>query len=111
MDNGSMNEKKQELIKALRDYQQDLADKVFSTKEKDPLTMEIISAIWKVTNLLTGEDDLRKYKAEEEASRKTTPLTFEQRGALAEFKEEADDLGLTLQELLLLRILMKTEKE
>ena len=111
MDNGSMNEKKQNLIKLLRDYQQDLAEKEFSSEEKDPINRDIMSALWSATNLLTGEDALRKYKAEEEASRETTPLTFEQRGALAEFKEEADDLGVSLQELLLLRILLKLEKK
>lgn len=109
MDN-RMTEKKQELIRLLKEYQQDLAQMEFTAEEKDPLTMDIIHDLWRAENALTGEDDLRKYKAEDEASRKTTPLTFDQRGALAEFNEEADDLGVTLQELLLLRILLKLEK-
>lgn len=109
MDNGSMNEKKQELIKALRNYRQELMEIEYKADVKDPLRTDLIKTLWSTENYVSGEDYLRKYA--EENARKTTPLTFDERGALAEFKEDAEDLGVSLQEFLLLRILLKLEKK
>lgn len=65
-----MSSKKQELIALLRDYQRELAQAEYTAKEKDPLRMEIMNALWKAENLLTGEDALRKRMAEERLSSK-----------------------------------------
>lgn len=57
---------KQALIDLLRKYSRGLAQAEYTAEVKDPLRMEIMDALWKAENLLTGEDALRKYKQEAE---------------------------------------------
>ena len=56
-----MSEKKQELIKLLREYRLELAEAEYTAEVKDPIRMDIMDALWNAENLLTGEEALRKY--------------------------------------------------
>ena len=56
-----MSNKKQELITLLREYRLELAQAEYTAEAegKDPLRVEIMDALWKAENLLTGEDAIR----------------------------------------------------
>lgn len=56
-----MSNRKQELITLLREYRLELAQAEYTAEVKDPIRQDIMDALWKAENLLTGEDALRKY--------------------------------------------------
>ena len=60
-------DRKQALIDLLRSYQRELAQAEYTADVKDPIRLDIMDALWKAENLLTGEEALRKYKAEGKA--------------------------------------------
>ena len=53
--------RKQALIDALRKYHASLAEAEYTAEVKDPIRLDIMDALWKAENLLTGEEALRKY--------------------------------------------------
>lgn len=53
--------RKEALIGLLRGYQRELAQAEYTAEVKDPIRMDIMDALWKAENLLTGEEALRKY--------------------------------------------------
>lgn len=59
-----METRKQELISLLREYRLALAQEEYTAEEKDPLRMDIMDALWKAENLLTGEEALRRHREE-----------------------------------------------
>lgn len=54
-------DKKQALINLLREYRLELAQAEYTAEVKDPIRLDIMDALWKAENLLTGEEALRKY--------------------------------------------------
>lgn len=62
----SMNEKKQELIRLLNEYIQDLSAVEYNAEVKDALNIEILDTLQKAEKTLREEDFLRKLKEQEE---------------------------------------------
>lgn len=62
----SMNEKKQELIRLLNEYIQDLSAVEYNAEVKDALNVEILDTLQKAEKTLREEDFLRKLKEQEE---------------------------------------------
>lgn len=60
----NLETRKQELISLLREYRLALAQEEYTAEEKDPLRMDIMDALWKAENLLTGEEALRRHREE-----------------------------------------------
>lgn len=61
----SMNEKKQELIRLLNEYIQDLSAVEYNAEVKDALNIEILDTLQKAEKTLREEDFLRKLKEQE----------------------------------------------
>lgn len=53
--------RKQELIDLIKRYHGELAQAEYTAEVKDPIRMDIMDALWKAENILTGEEALRKY--------------------------------------------------
>ena len=62
----SMNEKKQELIRLLNEYIQDLSAVEYNAEVKDALNIEILDTLQKAEKTLREEEFLRKLKEQEE---------------------------------------------
>ncbi len=79
-----MENRKQELISLLREYRLALAQEEYTAEVKDPIRQDIMDALWKAENLLTGEEALRKY----DTRVKDNPAKYHRDGIQAEGEEQ-----------------------
>lgn len=58
--------RKERLLALMSEYEQELAEAEYTAEVKDPERMDIIDALWKARNLITGEEALKRYRKETE---------------------------------------------